>query len=265
MEESREFEARFRLALAAGAEELELGWATLCKLDAFVRLAQAVLADNEPAGLTTIVEPEAMARKHFLDSLVCLKSSVWQDARCAVDVGSGAGFPGLVLAIALPRVRLTLIEASAKKAAFLDRASRSLGLVVDVLHERAEDFGRSGSGAGREKYDVGLARATAKLAVSCEYVLPLVKVGGSYLVQAGPEDGEALLQRLRPDRRPEASSSAPAWQLLGARLIGVERFSLPENSGDRYLARLLKVQPTPAQLPRRAGKPGRDPLGGLPG
>ncbi len=129
----------------------------------------------------------------------------------AVDVGSGAGFPGLVLAVCREGIRFTLLEASAKKAEFLRLAAGELGVTADVVHVRAEDYGQLDA-PGRERFDVGLARAAAKLAVSCEYVLPLVRPGGVYLAQLGPGDGAALERLAAGTDSERALRQGPPWR-----------------------------------------------------
>jgi len=219
-------------------------------------LAHLVLLHNREAGLTAITDADEMAAKHFIDSLSPLLLPGWPNACSAVDVGSGAGFPGLVLAMAKPSIRFVLVEANAKKARFLEQACRHLGVEAEVLHVRAEDYGQ---GDGRERFDVGLARAAAALPVSLEYVLPLVRVGGGFVAQVGPDDGrklEHLFEEI-PDKR------ETPWAALGGALGGVARADLPSELGVRYVAWFAKRSSTPARYPRRAGLPSRAPLPGF--
>lgn len=253
-----DFGGRFEASLRRGMESAP--WARphlprwLPLIPRWRHLAALVLEWNERAGLTAIAGPEEMAHKHVLDSLSLLTLPWAADARTGVDVGSGGGFPGLVIALARPDLRLALVEASRKKAGFLQHAAAALGVEAAVYHARAEDLGR---GEHRERYELGLARAAGPLAVSCEYVLPLVRVGGAYLAQAGPEDGAwlAALGALEPAGPPGA-----AWRVLGAALRQVARVDLPEGAGQRYLAVFQKVTPTPPGYPRRAGVPAKSPL-----
>lgn len=258
---STDFAERFREKLTAGAHMFGMT-GVLCSVDRLSTLAQLVLDHNDRAGLTRIVEPTEMAGKHFLDSLKLLDCREWGRASTAVDVGSGAGFPGLVLAMCLNGVKFTLIEANAKKAEFLRLAAGELGVEADVRHVRAEDYGQLG-GEGREGFDVGLARAAAKLAVSCEYVLPLVKKGGSYLAQVGPEDGVRLRELLSGDDGDRGASAGLPWTELGGHLSALCQYDLPWGQGCRYLARFAKTRTTPANYPRRAGIPARRPLPGF--
>ncbi len=264
---AQEFAAAFTAKLSEGARAFGARGA-LCHLARMTRLAQLVREHNDRAGLTRIVDPVEMAGKHFLDSLALFRYHAWDEVRTAVDVGSGAGFPGLVLAICLGHVAFTLIEASAKKAEFLRLAAADLDLSVDVLHVRAEDYGQPGR-AGREAFDLGLARAAAKLAVSCEYVLPLVREGGAYLAQLGPDDG-ALLEPFSSAGAAAATGRGggregrPPWTQLGASLDRLDRYELPWGQGCRFIARFRKTGKTPAGYPRRAGTPARKPLPGFP-
>jgi 16S rRNA (guanine527-N7)-methyltransferase len=164
-----------------------------------------------------------------------------------VDVGSGGGLPGLPLKLARPDLSLTLIEANRRKAAFLVQAAAQLGLKdVEVLGVRAEDAGRDPR--RRETFDVATARALAAMPVLAELCLPLVKVGGRLLA-------------MKADAMAEAAAAEPAIHRLGGRLIAVS----PAASSARSLGQVVvveKLEPTPAEYPRRAGVPGRRPLSG---
>lgn len=238
--------------LGAGRQE----W--LAHIEPWTELAWLVVTHNRTAGLTRITAPEEMAAKHFLDSLSPLACDVWRSGADVVDVGSGAGFPGLALAVALPMVSMTMIEASSRKAAFLRLASAHLGVRARVVHSRAEDYGGDRAGKGRESHDIGLARAAAPFPVSCELVVPLLRVGGSYVAQLGPADGE-LLEELAGQGDP---AQAP-WGVLGAVLDDIRRVDLPDGEGRRFVARFEKCKPTPRRYPRRAGVPARNPLPGF--
>lgn len=250
------FRDRFAAAFASGARGLNLE-AQLEHLPQFLVLAEEVLARNAKAGLTRLVRPEEMAVKHFLDSLSCLLSPCWGAPDKAVDVGSGAGFPGLVLAVAAPECSFVLVEASRKKAAFLRHAAARLGVQVEVVEARAEGYARAP--AARERFGLGLSRAAAKLPATLEYVIPLLSCGGRFIAQLGPGDGLALEDYAG---RPESGDvdGTPAWEVLGARLAALTRVSLPAGTGERWLTCFCKVRPTPDAFPRRAGVPTRRPL-----
>ena len=220
---------------------------------------------NARFNLTTITSYEDVQRKHFLDSLLCLtafpqefQAGANSDSqmpaygkslvlRCA-DVGSGAGFPGIPLKILLPGIQLSLIEATAKKAAFLEHMICVLGLSgVEVVCSRAETVGHDRS--HREQCDVVLARAVARLSVLAEYCLPLLRVGGCWIAQKGDGIEDELLEM------------SDALRALGGELKEVKPYSLSDIAGSRYLVLVLKVAPTPSRYPRRVGIPTKRPLG----
>lgn len=202
---------------------------------------------NEKINLTAIRDVEGIRAKHFLDSLSC--SLVWKDQppRRLVDVGTGAGFPGLVLKILYPNLKLTLVESIGKKANFCSHMVQTLGLEdVEVLTQRAEDAGRDP--AHREKYDWAVARAVAVLPVLAEYLLPLVKVGGGMLAQKG--ESASL----------EVHSSEKALNLLGGRMQQLVKVELPGVADERFLVVVRKFAATPPAYPRRAGQPAKNPI-----
>jgi 16S rRNA (guanine527-N7)-methyltransferase len=165
-----------------------------------------------------------------------------------VDVGTGAGFPGLPLKIVLPRIRLTLVEATGKKADFCRHMVEVLGLDrVEVIHARAEEIGHRPE--HREAYDWALARAVAVLPVLVEYLLPLLRIGGRAIAQKG-EAGPA-----------EAQAAEPALRLVGGRIRQVIPVELPGVAEPRFLVVMEKAARTPEGYPRRAGVPAKKPLG----
>ena len=238
--------------LIEGAKALNLRL-TDRQLAAFQLYYEELVAWNERFNLTAITEFEAVQIRHFLDSLSCLlaketrKALNRADAR-AIDVGSGAGFPGLPLKLVCPSLRLTLLEATGKKVTFLEHVVERLGLQrVTAIHARAEELAHDP--AHREGYDLALARAVADLPVVAEYALPFCKVGGWLVAQKG-DAGAA-----------EAWSAEAAIQLLGGELRRVLHVELPGLPEDRSLVVVEKVGPTPEKYPRRAGMPGKRPLG----
>jgi len=205
---------------------------------------------NQKFNLTAITEYENAQVRHFLDSLTCLlalEATRPLTQESLIDVGTGAGFPGLALKILRPNIRLTLLEATAKKTHFLDHVIHSLGLQgVTVLHGRAESLGKDL--AHRERYDWSVARAVAEMPILVEYLLPLTKISGKALAQKG-EDAPAEVQR-----------AEHAIMKLGGRvrrLLPVEMHGLAET---RYLVILDKTAATPAKYPRRPGMPSKRPL-----
>ncbi|HWQ15852.1 MAG TPA: 16S rRNA (guanine(527)-N(7))-methyltransferase RsmG [Roseiflexaceae bacterium] len=215
------------------------------QLDQFARYAAELRAWNKRTNLTAITDERGIVTRHFLDSLRLALS--WGDApHSLVDVGAGAGFPGLPLKILRPGLRLTLVESVGKKAAFLEHIVAALGLrEVEVLAARAEELGRDPR--HREGYDVAAARAVAELRVLAEYLLPLCRVGGRMLAPKGAEVDDEV-------RRAERALAA-----LGGRLLAVEPVALPETE-PRTLVVVEKVAPTPAAYPRAVGVPARRPL-----
>ena len=217
------------------------------QLSALKRYEEELIEWNQQLNLTAIDQPEKIRIKHFLDSLTCLKAMRDTPMDSVVDVGAGAGFPGLPLKIVCPPMRLTLVESVGKKASFCQHVVDTLGLEnVTVLAERAEVVGTLPE--HRERYDWALARAVAALPVLAEYLLPLVQIGGRVLAMKG-ESGPA-----------EAHASERAFQLLGGHLRQLLPVTLPGVEEQRYLVVIDKVAATPDRFPRRVGIPSKRPL-----
>lgn len=216
-------------------------------LQQFQLYAQLLQHWNQELNLTTISEAQEVYELHFLDSLSVVLALDLESVTSVIDVGSGAGFPGLALAIALPSLKVTLLESIQKKARFLQTVVTELGLGqrVGVVSERAEVVGQQPE--LRQQHDVAVARAVARLAVLAEYCLPLVKVGGCFVAQKGPELG------------PELAESLPAIAALGGAVAKQQGWSLPSGAA-RTLVRIDKLQPTPLKYPRRAGIAAKRPL-----
>ena len=202
---------------------------------------------NQKFNLTAIRDTESIRTKHFLDSFSCVLA--WKTAPPSqlIDVGTGAGFPGIPLKILYPNLKLTLVESVGKKAMFCQHIVSVLGLEqVDVIQSRAEDLGQNMQ--HREQYDWAVARAVANLNVLSEYLIPLVRVGGAILAQKG-ESGPA-----------EAQSAEEAMKLLGGKLKQLIPVNLPGVADDRYLVVVEKVAATPPRYPRKPGIPMKQPL-----
>ena len=220
---------------------------TPAQLSAFERYEKELLEWNTRFNLTAIDEPHKIRVKHFLDSISCLCVMRESPMEQVIDVGSGAGFPGLPLKIAYPAMKLTLVESVGKKVSFLRHVVRTLELEgVEIVQERAETLGQTP--AYRENFDWALARAVAVLPVLAEYLLPLVHVGGSMIAMKG-ESGPA-----------EAHSAERAMRLLGGHLRKLVPVTLPGVADERYLVVIDKLAATPKDFPRRVGVPAKRPL-----
>lgn len=220
---------------------------TARQLAAFERYRQELLDWNARFNLTAIRDEPGIRTKHFLDSLTCILA--WRDRPpvSLVDVGSGAGFPGLPLKILQPSLQLTLVESVGKKAEFCRHVTGALGLEkVEVLQARAEEVGRMAD--RRERFDWAVARAVANLPVLVEFLLPLVRIGGAVVAQKGAS-GPA-----------EAHASENAIRVLGGRLRQLMRVDLPGVAEERYLVVIDKVAATPPNYPRRVGLAAKKPL-----
>lgn len=216
---------------------------------AFARYADELLAWNEHTNLTAIRSREDVYRKHFEDSLTCVQA--WGNAppQHLIDIGAGAGFPGLPLKLLYPTLQLTLVEAIAKKAAFCQHIVSLLGLSnVTILSERAESIGQETE--HRERYDWAVARAVAALPVLAEYLLPLVQPGGKMLAQKGT----------RAQTQTELDGAGAAFETLGGKLNTVLSVQVPGLEEERCLVIIDKVNRTPARYPRRPGLPAKKPL-----
>lgn len=220
---------------------------TTRQADALLIYERELIAWNEKFNLTAIREPESIRSKHFLDSLSCILALREAPPGKLVDVGTGAGFPGIPLKIILPGLKLTLVESVGKKADFCRHITECLGLEgVEILHARAEEVGRMPSHRGQ--YDWAVARAVASLPVLAEYLLPLVRLAGRVLAQKG-ESGPA-----------EAHAAERALKLLGGRVRQLIPVTLPGVAEDRYLVVIDKIAATPEAYPRRPGMPAKIPL-----
>lgn len=217
------------------------------ELDSFVAHYRLLLRENDRAGLTSITEPVAVAVKHFLDSLTGLLVREIAPHERVADIGSGAGFPGLVLAVVRPAAQYFLVEATGKKAAFLAAVMEALALRnVEIVSSRAEEVGRQAS--YRETCDLVVSRAVAPLPVVLEYGLPLTRVGGHLIAHKGPEAER------------EVADSGAALKALGGEVRRLTEVSLPRAMGERVLVLVEKTAPTPPAYPRRPGIPAKRPI-----
>jgi 16S rRNA (guanine527-N7)-methyltransferase len=238
--------------LVDGAHSLGLNL-TAEQQAAFQLYYEELIAWNGKFNLTAITDYEQVQIRHFLDSLSCLlaqeaKAALGRPGARIIDVGSGAGFPGIPLKLVCPAGRFTLLEATGKKVTFLEDLIGRLGLrAVAAVKARAEELAHDPS--HREQYDLALSRAVADLPVVAEYTLPFCKVGGWAIAQKG-EAGAG-----------EAWSAEKAIALLGGELRRVVPVELPGLAENRSLVVIEKVHPTPGAYPRRPGVPSKRPLG----
>jgi 16S rRNA (guanine527-N7)-methyltransferase len=237
--------------LLTGANEISVPLSAE-SIRAFLMYANLLKEWNEKMNLTTITDDKGIATRHFIDSLTliphleqeCLRKG--RKSLTLIDVGTGAGFPGIPLKVAMDDLEVTLLDSLQKRVRFLDAVCVALGLTgIQTLHSRAEDAGRSRT--YREKYDVATARAVATLPVLCEYCLPFVKIGGIFLAMKGNVEEEA-----------EASKKAIVS--LGGTLETLHHFTLPGTDMKRSIIVIRKVRATPTRYPRQAGKPEKEPI-----
>ena len=214
-------------------------------LTQFEKYAALLKEWNEKINLTAITDDEGIAYKHFLDSLALLKQVDIPKGAEIADVGTGAGFPGVVLKIARPDLELTLIDSLQKRLNFLDTVLKELDLKAELRHSRAEDAGHEKN--LREKFDFVTARAVANLAVLSEYCLPLCKVGGFFVPMKTAEVA------------PELSAAENAVKLLGGEIKGAQFYNLPV-AGGRSVVLIEKVSATPPKYPRQRVKISDKPL-----
>lgn len=195
---------------------------------------------NEKMNLTAITDESGVALKHFADSLSLLNFVDIPQNSSLADVGTGAGFPGVVLKIARPDIKLTLIDSLNKRLVFLGEVCAQLSIEAELIHSRAEDGARDEK--LRESFDFAVSRAVARMNVLSEYCLPYVKVGGAFCAMKGAQANE------------EFKESLNAINTLGGKLENKYFFELPENGGERAIAVVRKVKNTPQKYPRQSGK-----------
>ena len=231
--------------LLEGAASMGLGM-TAAQAERFAAYHGMLVEANARMNLTRVPDdPVEAADRNYLDCIAVLAGN-FPAVETAVDVGSGAGFPGIPLSIMLPETRFTLIDALQKRVNFLNAVIERLGLNARALHLRAEDAARRGD--MRESFDLATARAVAPMNVLCEYLLPLVKVGGHALALKGPGLDEELAGVER------------AAALLGGRQARVQPLAIPGRDWDHRAAWIVKETPTPDQYPRRPGMAEKKPL-----
>ncbi len=217
------------------------------QLEQFMTYLSLLLEWNEKMNLTAITEEREVVLKHFADCLSLVPYVNFTEGMKVIDVGTGAGFPGIPVKIACPEVEMTLLDSLNKRIGFLQEVGSQLGLDgVEYVHSRAEDGGQNPD--YREQFDLCVSRAVANLAVLAEYCLPFIKVGGRLAALKGP-DAEA-----------EVAQAEAALKKLGGRLIEIKDVAIPYTDLSHKFVFIEKVAPTPKKYPRQAGKIKKQPL-----
>lgn len=215
------------------------------QLKQFYNYMNLLIEWNKKINLTAITEPDEIILKHFVDSLTI--SKYISDGTKVVDVGTGAGFPGIPLKIVRQDVDITLLDSLQKRINFLNEVINELNLEkITTVHSRVEDFGKNKK--YREKFDIATSRAVANLATLSEYLLPLVKVGGKVISMKG-----SLIQE-------ELENSKNAIKILGGQIEKVDEFDLPNSDINRNIVLIDKIKNTSNKYPRKAGEPSKKPL-----
>ena len=213
----------------------------------FIQYMELLREWNEKINLTAITEPDEVITKHFLDSMSVYATPYVKEGTSVIDVGTGAGFPGLVMKIAKPGIKLTLLDSLAKRLNFLQTVCEETNIPeVEFVHSRAEDGGQNPQ--YREKFDVAIARAVANMSTLSEYLLPFVKVGGYFIAMKGPLADEEL------------ANAKKAIATLGGEIAEVAEVDVPFTDLHHRIVVVKKVKPTPKGYPRKAGTPSKKPL-----
>ena len=215
------------------------------QISKFYKYMNMLIEWNEKINLTAIIEPNEIILKHFIDSLTIYKDI--PNKSSVVDVGTGAGFPGIPLAIMNESLKVTLVDSLNKRLIFLQEVINELNLKnVELVHARAEEFGQNKK--YREKFDISTSRAVANLSTLSEYLIPLVKENGKIICMKASEAEEEIEQAKK------------AINVLGGTIKNVETFDLPQSDIGRTIITVEKIKKTPAKYPRKAGTPSKEPI-----
>ena len=213
--------------------------------DRFDKYAQMLVETNKTLNLTAITEPDEIVSKHFVDCLSVFNFVDFPEGAKVIDVGTGAGFPGVVLLIARPDLNITLLDSTKKRLGFVEAVVGELGLAAEIVHMRAEEAGKADD--YREQYDIALARAVANMQTLSEYCLPFIKKGGIFAAMKGAKAAQEL----------EAAQGAV--RKLGGEIIKSEEFTLP-LCGERTILKVKKISQTPPKYPRPSAQISKKPL-----
>lgn len=219
---------------------------TAIQLEQLEKYFKLLVEWNEKINLTAITDEQGVAVKHFADSLALFNYVDIPENSTLIDVGTGAGFPGIVLKIARPDIKLTLLDSLQKRLIFLDTVLSVLSLDAKLIHSRAEDGGQNID--LRENFDFVVSRAVARLNVLAEYCLPYARLSGSFVAMKGP------------DAENEIADARKAIQTLGGKIKKINSFSLLLDGGERTIIEIEKIAPTPDKYPRSYGKIKAKPL-----
>lgn len=213
----------------------------------FDRYYELLIEWNSVMNLTAITDYEEVNLKHFADSLTLVRLIDMNQINSVIDIGTGAGFPGIPLKIVYPNVEIVLLDSLNKRIKFLNAVSEELGLTkIKTLHGRAEDYAKKAE--YREKFDLAVSRAVANLSTLSEYCIPFVKRGGAFIsYKSGNSDDEI-------------KSAERAVSILGGKISKIDKFKLAGTDMGRSLIQITKEKPTPNKYPRKAGVPGKEPL-----
>ncbi len=218
------------------------------KKEQFVQYYEYLIEKNKVMNLTGITEFQEVLTKHFLDSLACVKATDLNKVKKVIDIGTGAGFPGIPMKIAYPHMEMCLLDSLKKRVGFLEETFELLHLNnISAIHGRAEEFAKNKK--YREQYDLCVSRAVSNLATLSEYCLPYVKKGGMFISYKSGKVQE------------EAEEAARAIALLGGKIKDICYFKLPDSEIERSLVLIEKIASTPGKYPRKAGTPLKEPLG----